>query len=228
MKSNANTNYVKIDFYFYITTWDEWTGVQAGGNGLTWFTNYWSDNKVYLWNCNHTGVYNTNIFTPLLYWNRITVEKSSSGVVKVWVNGNQVVTSYNLGTCSTQDVTLALGSWENGRNIKGYIDDVTIYYTPTSVENISSELPKEFELKQNYPNPFNPITKILFSLPKSGNALLKVYDINGKEVETLVDDQLSAGIYETSFNASSYPSGVYFYKLISNDFVQTRKMIVTK
>ena len=81
---------------------------------------------------------------------------------------------------------------------------------------------------QNYPNPFNPTTRIRFSLPESGNVLLKVYDITGREVATLVNHKMQAGTYETDFDASRISSGVYFYKMISGSFSSTKKMIITK
>ena len=96
------------------------------------------------------------------------------------------------------------------------------------INNISSEIPEKFELYQNYPNPFNPSTKIIFSLPKSSLAALVIYDALGKELEILVNEQLSAGTYEVNWNASGYPSGVYFYALSSGNFNQVNKMIFLK
>ncbi|MEP0860038.1 MAG: T9SS type A sorting domain-containing protein [Ignavibacterium sp.] len=85
-----------------------------------------------------------------------------------------------------------------------------------------------FALYQNYPNPFNPVTKIIWQSPISGRQTLKVYDLLGNEIATLVDAYLEAGIYEFEFNASTLPSGVYFYQLKSGDFIQTRKMVLLR
>ncbi len=85
-----------------------------------------------------------------------------------------------------------------------------------------------FSLNQNYPNPFNPTTKIKYSIPSESKTTLKVYDILGNEVATLVNSEKQAGTYEVEFNAASLSSGVYFYKLQSGGFLQTRKMIVLK
>lgn len=93
---------------------------------------------------------------------------------------------------------------------------------------ISSEIPKDFSLSQNYPNPFNPNTKIRFALPKSTFATLVVYDLLGKEVAALVNEQLNAGTYEAEWNASNNPSGIYYYKLSTGDFTQTRKAVLIK
>jgi photosystem II stability/assembly factor-like uncharacterized protein len=96
------------------------------------------------------------------------------------------------------------------------------------ISNISSEAPKDFSLNQNYPNPFNPVTKIGLKLPKGSFAKLTVYDITGKEIETLVNEQLHAGTYEYEWNGINLPSGVYFYKLEAEGFIQTKKMLMVK
>jgi hypothetical protein len=86
----------------------------------------------------------------------------------------------------------------------------------------------DYALEQNYPNPFNPSTKIKFQLPKDGFVTLKVYDILGKEITTLINEEKSQGKYEVNFNASSLSSGVYIYKIQAGDFVSSRKMILLK
>jgi photosystem II stability/assembly factor-like uncharacterized protein len=97
-----------------------------------------------------------------------------------------------------------------------------------NVQNISSEIPSSFSLQQNYPNPFNPTTNIKFAIPKNEFVKITVFDILGKELETLVNEQLQPGTYETNWNASNYPSGVYFYKLITKGFTETKKMFLIK
>ena len=91
-----------------------------------------------------------------------------------------------------------------------------------------SELPKEFFLLQNYPNPFNPQTKISYSVPKESFITLKVYDLLGREVATLVNEKKPVGEYSVPWNADNVPSGIYFYKLSAGDFIQTKKMILMK
>lgn len=100
--------------------------------------------------------------------------------------------------------------------------------SPIGVQQYSSEVPSKFKLQQNYPNPFNPETKIRFALPKGSYVKLSVYDVTGKTVTTLVDKTLSAGSYESDWNASNYPSGVYFYRLEAGSYTETRKMILVK
>lgn len=112
-----------------------------------------------------------------------------------------------------------------------------------NIVRVSGEIPTSFSLLQNYPNPFNPSTKIKFeipilSFPHPSNALeqgsggnlvqLKVFDVMGREVQTLVNEKLQAGSYEVKFDGSKFNSGVYFYKLQTEDFVQTKKMLMIK
>lgn len=96
------------------------------------------------------------------------------------------------------------------------------------VREVNNTVPSKFSLNQNYPNPFNPTTTIRFDVPKSSFVTLNVYDITGKLVETLVEENLSAGSKEVSFNASRLSSGVYFYKLTADNFQSTKKMILVK
>jgi len=90
------------------------------------------------------------------------------------------------------------------------------------------EVPTEFILLQNYPNPFNPTTKIRYSVPQSSNVIIKVFDILGNEIETLVNEEKQTGTYEISWYAANLPSGIYFYKIQSGSFVETKKMILIK
>ena len=94
--------------------------------------------------------------------------------------------------------------------------------------NNTNGIPTEYQLAQNYPNPFNPSTKISYALPKSGLVTLKIYDIVGREVSTLVNEVKTAGSHIVEFNASNYASGTYFYRLQNNDFTETKKMLLVK
>ena len=107
-------------------------------------------------------------------------------------------------------------------------------YEVISVRQISSTVPENFDLKQNYPNPFNPVTKLEFEISNPGFVSLKVFDLTGKEVAVLINEILSPGSYETEFNAgnsvqgNNFASGVYFYKLEANGFMQTKRMMLLK
>ncbi|MCB0724772.1 MAG: T9SS type A sorting domain-containing protein [Ignavibacteriae bacterium] len=96
----------------------------------------------------------------------------------------------------------------------------------TSVHN--NQIPVKYSLSQNYPNPFNPSTSIRFEIPKDGLVKLVVYDVLGKEVATLINDKRTAGTYLVDFNATGLSSGVYFYKLITSDFTDVKKMTLIK
>lgn len=103
----------------------------------------------------------------------------------------------------------------------------TINYV-VGIKELSTEIPKSFQLHQNYPNPFNPTTKIKFEIPKSGLTKLVVFDILGREISTLVNENLNPGIYETTFNAEYFSSGIYFYRLESENHNITKKLILLK
>ncbi len=94
--------------------------------------------------------------------------------------------------------------------------------------NPIESIPQEFALKQNYPNPFNPITNIEFSLPKAELVSLKIYNLLGQEVATLVSDKLTPGDYKYTWDAGHLASGVYLYEITAGSFVQTRKMILLR
>lgn len=102
------------------------------------------------------------------------------------------------------------------------------YGAVTGLEPIGNFAPAKFELLQNYPNPFNPVTNIKYQISNNTYVTLKVYDILGKEIATLVNGNLKAGTYETHFDASSIPSGAYFYKIVAGNFTDVKKMLVIK
>jgi photosystem II stability/assembly factor-like uncharacterized protein len=116
-------------------------------------------------------------------------------------------------------------SGDSGKIIKTTNGGITL------ISPLSNEIPEKFSLSQNYPNPFNPSTKIQFTISASSSVaqtFMSVYDILGREVTTLVNQQLSPGTYEVNWDASNQPSGLYFYKLTSGEYTETRKMILTK
>jgi hypothetical protein len=104
------------------------------------------------------------------------------------------------------------------------------------IQQIGNEIPSDFNLQQNYPNPFNPVTKIKFNIPllrgvsTSGGrgVLLHIYDALGREIEILINEQLNPGTYEVDWDASTYPSGIYFYKLTVGNYSETKRMVLIK
>ena len=97
-----------------------------------------------------------------------------------------------------------------------------------NIQIIDNPEPKDFTLKQNYPNPFNPTTKIEYSIPKTSFVTLKVYDILGREVAALVNEEKSIGNYKAEFNGNNLSNGIYFYKLQAGDYSIIKKMILIK
>jgi hypothetical protein len=163
----------------------------------------------------------------------------------------QIPSGYLFGIGLTGTATGSIG--EEGYNLYGCVINGIVYgdTSLTGVNKISSEIPKQFSLSQNYPNPFNPITKIKFAVPKTplsppfsqrgdvrrtgGFITLKVFDILGREIQTLVNEQLSPGTYEVEFDGTNYSSGVYYYTLSfrqagssTGDYVETKKMLLIK
>ncbi len=138
----------------------------------------------------------------------------------------------NSGSAGSQDGAVSVFA-DNSGNVyaagMSALDYAVVKYSSvTGINPTTNETAGKFELKQNYPNPFNPGTKISFKIADIGNVSLRVYDINGKEVETLINKQMLPGNYEVAFDASKLSSGIYFYKLAEDGFIQTRKMLLVK
>jgi len=141
----------------------------------------------------------------------------------------------NIGSLIILNNYILAGTYENSTWRRSFSEII-------GIQNISSEIPSGFVLYQNYPNPFNPSTKIKFDvaqhtpypLSRGENVTLKIFDILGKEITTLVNEQLQPGTYEVTFDAhqpglgSNLPSGVYFYQLRTDNFIQTKKLILLK
>jgi hypothetical protein len=148
-----------------------------------------------------------------------------------WGTDNRL--TYNIARSDHPFIT-SLGQaihvvWEDDRNM-----NTSIYYrrnltgNTIGLKNENSEIPVEFMLYQNYPNPFNPVTTINYDLPVAGVVRLVVYDILGKEIHTLINEKQTAGKYKVTWDAGTYPSGVYFYKITTGDYSETKKMILIK
>jgi hypothetical protein len=118
---------------------------------------------------------------------------------------------------------------EDGINARwGLMERVLNAEDEKEIEKITSEKVSDYSLSQNYPNPFNPTTVINYQIPRASKVTLKVYDLLGKEVATLVDEVKSEGKYSVEFNASSLPSGIYLYEIRANEFVKSGKMMLLK
>ena len=139
-----------------------------------------------------------------------------SGTPEMIYKGNWLI----FLTYDASDNSLLVPQWNRNEWIK--------FFLPvTSVDN-STSIVNEFHVYQNYPNPFNPQTRINFSVPEISLVSLKVFDVLGKEIATLVDEEKKAGTYEVGFDAVGLTSGIYFYKLVANNHYETKKMIILK
>jgi len=101
-------------------------------------------------------------------------------------------------------------------------------YEYSSVVSIDLNAPNQYALNQNYPNPFNPSTIISYTIPINGFVTLKVFDVLGQEIITLLNEEKPVGSYEVEFNTKGLPSGIYFYRLQAGNFIQTKKMVLMK
>jgi ligand-binding sensor domain-containing protein len=139
-----------------------------------------------------------------------------------WSTVDSGLTNTNVLSLAVNGTNLFVGTWGNGVWVRPLSEMVT------AVENNHNNIPNHFELKQNYPNPFNPSTTLSFVIGHSSFVDLKVYDVLGREVATLVNEEKPAGNYQVKFNAANLPSGIYIYKLQAGSLTETKKMILLK
>lgn len=154
---------------------------------------------------------------------------SYNGNMQTWTYQYFDITSFCNGSSNVR-VRFRLTS-DNGVNYDGwYVDDIKIlgYQGPATGIGNWYVTPFKYALSQNYPNPFNPSTGIRYEIPNSSFVKLVVFDALGREVRTLVNEKQSPGTYEITFNASQYPSGVYYYKLTAEEFSDTKRMVLIK
>jgi hypothetical protein len=176
--------------------------------------------------------------TGAIWWN-------AGNEAYTWNGGNSPFVSVGPVPVATSDAQVGTASFQRGNykvwkaivasglvlSVPYYITNTQIYtdsVLTTGIHNIQTEIPEDFQLYQNYPNPFNPVTKINYALPTSGLVTLKIYDVLGREVMTLVNEMKSAGNYTVDFNGANLSSGIYFYTLKSDDFTAVKKMTLIK
>jgi hypothetical protein len=157
------------------------------------------------------------------------VKYNTSGAEQ-WVQryngpGNFYDTPYSIAVDNSGSVFVTGSS---GGNSTG-LDYATIKYSQLNgVQPVLSEIPDKFALYQNYPNPFNPVTSLKFEVPVLTSVKIYLHDILGRELETIVNEQLQPGTYEVKWDGSNYPSGVYFYTFQANNYKETRKLMLIK
>lgn len=148
----------------------------------------------------------------------IYVSKSND---TVWTQKNEGLNTLKIKTLCIKDDYIFAGTL--GTSVwRRWLPDII------SVRSISINIPDKYYLFRNYPNPFNSTTIIKYQIQKSNYVEVKVYDILGKDISTLVNEKQSPGTYEVQFNGSSLPSGIYFYRLLAGDYIQIQKMLLLK
>lgn len=154
-------------------------------------------------------------------WFRIFYEYDDNSLIHLfgeeWLNGQWVPENEPLSITNPDGIMIGFLAKE-----------IFLYYSPLTSVGSENNIANGFNLLQNYPNPFNPVTTINYQIKEQGLVQLKVYNLLGQEIVTLVNEFQSSGIYETLFDASNLPSGVYIYSLRVNDFIQNNKMTLLK
>lgn len=214
------------------------TGIEIDKGHLKWIATYLGNGLGKLNDSSNSwAIYNTtNSGLPM---NNLQCVKVINGIKWIGTAG-QGIAKYN-------DTMWIVFNQQNSPIPSGDIHDITIdklgnewmtcagglvIYNETGIigiNNQQTEIPIDFELSQNYPNPFNPTTKITYNIPRDAKVKLIIYDILGREIKRLINDELKlAGSYTIEFNGTNLSSGVYFYKLESSDYSESKKMVLIK
>jgi hypothetical protein len=181
------------------------------------------------WDLNWTQFLNTNTNYinqgyRIVDFCKYEINGSGPYYAGLW-NNDGVGYAYDLDDHNQTNFTNVIAGYIN----QGYKPIMIDMFDSDWIVAVEEEMqPIEFNLNQNYPNPFNPSTKIKYSIPQSSKVVIKVFDILGNEIETLVNEEKPAGTYEITWYADQLPSGVYFYKMQANDFINSKKMILIK
>ena len=212
-----------------------------GQYGLSYQT--WSNDGLYFYHSNGNQGSYAPITLDFSRWYFVAITYDGTTAI-TYLDGIPIASQNVPGPIVPDDNPLTLGLETPGQTeyLHGKLDEVRIYNRALSQQEILSlnmgltnigdkfiyESIKDFKLVQNYPNPFNPTTKIQYSLPQYSTVIIKVFDILGREIATLVNKDQPAGNYSIDFNASNLPSGIYLYKLQARNYIDTKKMILIK
>lgn len=180
----------------------------------------------YLYKCSNIGIYNI-----LGYLATCKIFYFGNSGSYAYINKyHKFAENFGLTYFSVQSYSYGFGIVTMTITLKGCKINGIIYGDTNTVgiRKIDYEIPSFFSLSQNYPNPFNPTTNIKYQINKNSYVFIKIFDVLGKAIETLVNEKQSPGTYEVSWDASEYPSGVYFYRLGTEGFIDTKKMILLK
>ncbi len=199
-----HTNVSDLEFYLNHNGITDTLIFRAGGNGDNFVRTVLNDSALQHVN-NGTAPF-TGTFKP---------QNPLSLFNGVPANGDWILRIYDRATGNTG----VLKHWSM---------KVILSTNPLGFTNLNNGIPVKFSLSQNYPNPFNPATSFEFSVPQKSFVNLEIFDVLGRKIETLINGELKPGTYKTEWNASKYPSGVYFYRLVAGNISETKKMILLK
>lgn len=221
--NNSNISFIKIKFVNENTGWTFSTG------------NNFNESKIYKTtdsgnNWQIQFVFNNVRLSSLFCYDSLNVWAGSTKG-ELYASSNSGANWYLQETPTTSIINSLhfvnpQTGWAIGAN--GTILKTTSGVLYNGIGTISSAKPQSFSLHQNYPNPFNPVTKIRFDMSKLSNAKIIIYDLFGREITTLINEQLKPGIYEVDWDGSNYASGVYFYSLVTDEFTETKRMVLIK
>jgi photosystem II stability/assembly factor-like uncharacterized protein len=252
--NNINSFYFYQNYYYASTplhgifrtdnVFNSWTHISPG---QMWLGNSFYSVGDTLYNCNGNGLYFSTNNGDV--WNQIFTQTPGYGhFLNTWELAKEndfmiAGTAGGVGHSTDGGLTwyapdqnymlnrLVFSVSKNNQYFFAGID-YNVWRLPVSgfigIEPINNIVPSKYSLNQNYPNPFNPTTNIRFSIPKTSFTEIKIFNSLGQEISTLVNQNLQAGNYEVNWDASNIPSGVYFYRINSDDFTQTNKMILIK
>ncbi len=192
---------------------------------------YKSTNQGLMWVLKNSGTTNTlrSVYFVSADSGAVT---GDNGTVRMTTNGGETWFTDNAFSSLAGSITSISEMPRSSRTFTAVVNNrfMGISEDPpfVGINIINTEIPKAFSLSQNYPNPFNPTTNIKFAIPKAGSVKLTIFDMLGKEIETLVNEELHAGTYEYEWNGINLSSGVYFYKLTAGNSTETKKMLMVK
>ena len=244
--SNGNwTELLSQNWYLnvWVNDWRDLITYDTNGNQTEYLGQIW-DGTVWLDDWHHLYTYDSNGF--------LTENLSQIWNGTVWVNAWQLFYTYDSNGFLTEwswhtwGGTAWMNAWrrlftydmDGNLTVEIYqewdgtvwVNDYIVYVDYTSIVGVeeSEIIPKLYSLEQNYPNPFNPETVIEYTLPIRSDVKLTIYNLRGEEVALLINGNMPAGNHRVSWDASGFASGIYFYRIQTGDFVQTRKMLLLK
>ena len=214
---SPSSNYASISFA------DANTGLIVGNNGIVNTTNGGNSWKIQSSGSNYSllGVSFPDINTGFAVGWDGTILKTTDGGEHWTIQSSGTKKTLSSVCFTDQKIGTIVGD-------SGIIMRTTTGGLTGIEDDLKSGLPKDFKLEQNYPNPFNSSTTIRYLLPSAGNVQIKIYDILGNEIVTLINDYRQAGKYEAAFDGSKLSSGIYFYQMKTNQFSQVKKFILLK